>query len=88
MYTGSIFSEVSFELNVTSLLPEGAKAYVNTVCPEDGLTINACSEDGAILVFISRNPKPVISISTHDVVIQIDEGECVSTFIECVEQRH
>ena len=72
------------QLNATSTVPDGARAYVNTVCPEDGLTVNACGEDGAIFVYISRNPKAAVPI--YDVIIQIDEGKCVSRFIECNEQ--
>ena len=69
------------QLYALSTVPERGRAYINTVCPEDGLPINVCGE---VSIYISRNPKAAVPI--YDMIIQIDEGKCVSTFIECNEQ--
>lgn len=72
------------EINgVTSTIPEGVTIYVNTVCPEDGLTINACGRDGNIILYISRTPDP--GPASYDETIEINEGKCDNTFIECNE---
>ena len=62
-------------------VPNGATAYINTVCPPEGLTINACAKKGIVVLFISKTPNP--SQTNYDRAILIEKGKCDNTFIEC-----
>lgn len=71
--------------NISSTIPDGAIAHINTECPPEGLTINACSKEGIVVLFISKTPNP--SLTNYDKAILIEEGKCDNTFIECSSGR-
>ena len=82
IHTGATFSEASIEqLNATTTVPEGVTIYVNTECPDDGLTINTCGKDGKIYLFISKTP--LLGPACFDDRIEIKKDECANTFIQC-----
>ena len=62
-------------------LPRDARLHLNVECPPEGLTINACGREGKIILFISKTSRP--NSAAYDRKIEIEEGECHNTFINC-----
>ena len=75
------FIEYEVSFNESNTLPEGAITYINTECPPDGLTINACATDGTVVLYISKIPNP--NSATYDARIVIEKGKCDNTFVNC-----
>ena len=83
---GSQFIEV-MDLNANSAtIPREVTSYISTACPPEGLTINACSTEGTVIIYISTtNTAP--NSAVYDERIEIEEGKCDNTFIECSDER-
>ena len=79
MFSECTFVEYEVSFEEPNTLPEGATTYINTVCPPEGLTINACGRDGKVILYISKNLSPAM----YDERIEIEEGKCDNTLINC-----
>ena len=84
LITGAMFhdSEVSHErLSGERTIPPEVTVHLNTVCPPEGLTINACGTNGETHLYISKTPNP--SSASYDEKLVILENKCVNTFVKC-----
>ena len=74
------YEELNVQQSIT--IPEGVTTYINTDCPPDGLTINACGREGNVTIYISKTTIP--SSAMYD---EIMEGKCDNAFIYCPREE-
>ena len=73
------YEELNGQQQIT--IPEGVTTYINTDCPPDGLTINACGCEGSVIIYMSKSTTP--SSAMYDAKIEIMEGKCDNAYIYC-----
>ena len=66
-------------------IPEGVITYINTDCPPDGLTINACGHEGRVIIYMSKTTTP--SSAMYDAKIEIMKGKCDNAYIYCPNEE-
>ena len=77
------YEELNVQQSIT--IPEGVTTYINTDCPPDGLTINACGREGSVIIYISKTTTP--SSAMYDAKIEIMEGKCDNAYIYCPSEE-
>ena len=83
---GSIARVLYEELNGQPItIPKGVTTYINTDCPPEGLTINACGREGRVIIYISKTTIP--SSAMYDEIIEIMEGSCGNAYIYCPREE-
>ena len=65
--------------------PPGAITYINTECPPEGLTINACGSKGTVVLYFSKSPD--LSSAMYLDSITIMENDCKNVFMDCSGDR-
>ena len=88
MHTDAKFIEATLDdlQDLESSIPEGVTSYINVDCPSEGLTINVCGKGGKIILFISTTT-PTPNSAMYDERIEVEENQCIDTFIGCTTEE-
>lgn len=88
MHTDARFIETTVKdlKDVESSIPKGITSYINVDCPSEGLTINVCGKGGKIILFISTTT-PTPNSAMYDERIEVEENQCIDTFVECTTEE-
>ena len=72
------------EINENDVLSiaEGTSQSFNLECPMEGLTFNACGEEGNVTVYVSTSVSQPNS-GFYNRAMTIDAGQCQDTFVDC-----